>query len=288
MIDRSLARARHVRHAHRHDILARRHIALERAVERLALEVDDRVVVADRGDEQPLGVGRRGRRHDLQPRRVHKPGLGVLAVKGAGANAAVGRRADHPRHGPVPAIVRGGGKLDDGVKGRGDEVGKLHLDHRAQPHQRHPAGRADKAQLGQRHVDHAAGAELGFEVLGDLERAAKAAGDVLAHQQHVGVAAHLLAQRLADRRDVGKGAIAGGVVDAPETKVAPRRAWRCVGGCGGHGAYTPSVTVSGAGSGLASAYCQRSRNLLFAARPDRRQLFVAGHAVVQQLLGVQP
>ena len=35
-------------------------------VEHLALDEDDRVVVADRGLEQALGVGGRGGRHDLQ------------------------------------------------------------------------------------------------------------------------------------------------------------------------------------------------------------------------------
>jgi hypothetical protein len=97
----------------------------------------------------------------------------------------------------------GGGKLDDAVEGSRDEIGKLHLDHRTQPHQRHAGRRADKAKLRNWRVDHTARPELRLQPFRDLERAAKVAGDVLAHDEHVRVAAHLLAQRLADGGDVG-------------------------------------------------------------------------------------
>ena len=137
MIDRSSPLRGQVGLADRHDILARRHVALERPVERLALEVDHRVVVADRGDQQTLGVGRRAGRDHLEAGRVDEPGFGVLAVERAGAHAAVAGRTDHRGHGAAPAVVGRGGELHDAVEGRGDEVGKLHLDHRAQPHQRH-------------------------------------------------------------------------------------------------------------------------------------------------------
>ena len=67
-----------------------------------------------------------------------------------------------------------------------------------------PGRHAGEAQLGQRRVHHAQRAELGRQPLRDLERAAEVARDVLAHQEHVRVAAHLLGQRLVDRGEVGE------------------------------------------------------------------------------------
>ena len=48
------------------------HLALER-VEPLVLEEEHRVVVADRGFQQRLRVGRRGRAHDLEAGDAHEP-----------------------------------------------------------------------------------------------------------------------------------------------------------------------------------------------------------------------
>ena len=186
---------------------------------------------------------------------MYKPGFGVLAVKWAGANSAIGRGTDHPWHGPAPAVVRGGGELDDRVKGRGDKVGELHLDHGPQPHERHTGGGADKTQFGQGRVEHAARTKLGLKVLGDLEGAAKTAGNIFAHHQHVGVAPHFLAQPFADGGDVGERAVDGpGAALLAAALICAGKAEVAAGcACCGHGAYTPSVTVAGSGSGLASA-----------------------------------
>ncbi len=108
---------------------------------------------------------------------------------------------------PLPAIVVVGRILDDGVEGRGDEIGELHFDDRTQPHQRHARGRAHKAGLGDGHVLDPPVAKFVRKAFGDLEGPAKITADVLAHHQHIQVAPHLLAQRLADGRDVGQFAI---------------------------------------------------------------------------------
>ena len=94
------------------------------------------------------------------------------------------------------------GHRDEVVPGARDEVGELHLGHRAHAHQR-GAGRAgDDRRLGERHVEHAPLAELLLEAVRDLERAAVDA-DVLAEHEHALVEAHLLPEPVADRLEVG-------------------------------------------------------------------------------------
>ena len=115
--------------------------------------------------------------------------------------------------------MRGGGKLHDAVEGRADEIGELHLDHRPQAHQRHAGGHAREAQLGDRRVDHPPRAKLLLEALGDLERAAEIAGDILTQQQHLRVTPHLLAQGLADGRDVGQDAAFAALICLGEAKI---------------------------------------------------------------------
>ena len=109
-------------------------------------------------------------------------------------------------------------ELDDAVEGAADEVGELHLHHRTQSHQGHAGGHPGEAKLRNRRVHHPPRTELRFESLGDLERAAEVAADVFAKDEDARVAAHLLAQRLADRRDVGQLAPVGRFVGARETE----------------------------------------------------------------------
>ena len=66
---------------------------------------------------------------------------------------------------------------------------------RTHPHVRRAGRRADDADLGDRRVDHARVAEAVEQAVGHLERAAVRA-DVLAEAEDVGVALHLLEQRL--------------------------------------------------------------------------------------------
>ena len=80
-------------------------------VEPLVLEHDHRVVVAHRGRDQPAGVVRERRRHDLQAGDALQPRRRRLRVDGAEAAAAADGAADHERHrrllvGHVPVLGR--------------------------------------------------------------------------------------------------------------------------------------------------------------------------------------
>ena len=85
----ALARDARLAEVERH--VAVGHLALDAAVEVLVLEVQHRVGVADRADEQRLGVGRRGRAGDLEARDVGEARLGVLRVERPAREAAARR-----------------------------------------------------------------------------------------------------------------------------------------------------------------------------------------------------
>ena len=73
-------------------------IARERAVvDALGLEEDDRVVVLDARDQQPLGVIGRGRDHRLEARDMGEDRLGALAMRLPAENAPAKGRADGHR-----------------------------------------------------------------------------------------------------------------------------------------------------------------------------------------------
>ena len=82
--------------AERDEVLAVRHLSvLER--EQVVVEIDDRVVVADRGRHQALGVGGGRRHHDLQAGHAHEERAdraGVLARPAGGEAVA---RLEHER-----------------------------------------------------------------------------------------------------------------------------------------------------------------------------------------------
>src|SRR6266704_2365235 len=112
------------------------------------------------------------------------------------------RCADHQGHRRSPAIVVLRRQLGDLVEGAGDEVGELHLDHRAHPHHGRADGSAHEPGLGQRRVQHPPLAVLLLEPLRDPEGPAVRA-DVLAHQKYPFVAGHFFIERLRDRLEVG-------------------------------------------------------------------------------------
>ena len=149
-----LALAGDARLAERHRVLALGDLALDVAVEALVLEVADRVRVADRADQQALGVGGGRRRHDLQPRRLQEPGLRVLGVERAAGEAAARGQADDHRHRDALAVVELRGDVDELVEAAGDEVGELHLADRPHPLDRGADGGADDRVLGERRVEH--------------------------------------------------------------------------------------------------------------------------------------
>ena len=113
-----------------------------------------------------------------------------------------GRQAQHDRHrrAGAPALLRGDG--DEVIPRARDEVGELHLGDGPQPHDRRAGRAAHDRRLGERRVDHAPRAELLLEAQRHLERAAVHA-DVLADHEDALVAAHLLAEPVADRLKVG-------------------------------------------------------------------------------------
>ena len=170
------------------------------AVERLVLDEDDRVVVADRRLQQALGVGGRRRAGDEQAGDVQVHRLEAVRVGRAELMAAAARHPDHERD-PDLAVEHVGdrrGVVDDLVEGEQREVDRHQLDDRPQPAHRGADAGADDRVLGDRHVADAALAELLHQALGDLESALEDA-DVLAQQQDRLVPLHLLAERGVER-----------------------------------------------------------------------------------------
>src|SRR5213594_784885 len=91
------------------------------------------------------------------------------------------------------------------------EARALDLAHGLEAVERHPDRGADDRRLREWAVDDALGAECPLQIVGHAENAAVHA-DVLAQDQHVGVALHLLEERLIERLDhvhFGHGVSAG-------------------------------------------------------------------------------
>jgi hypothetical protein len=118
--------------------------------------------------------------------------------------AGTARRANHERHAHLAAehVLNLRGVVDDLVHRHQDEVDRHDLDHRPQAHHGGADAGADEPLFRDRGLAHAHGAVLlpqaGRDLVGALEPA-----DLLAHQEHVGVALELLVERLAQRLAVG-------------------------------------------------------------------------------------
>src|SRR6185503_20856493 len=104
------------------------------------------------------------------------------------------------RRAGAPALL--GGHRHQMVPRAGDEVRELHLGDRAHAHDGRARAATDDRRLRERCVDHAPRAELLLETERDLEGAAVDA-DVLADHEHTLVTAHLLAEAVRDRLQVG-------------------------------------------------------------------------------------
>src|SRR5205814_533781 len=141
---------------------------------------------------------------------------------------------DRHRRPHAPALLRR--DRDEVVPGARDEVRELHLGDRPHAHHRRAGGAADDRGLRERRVDHAPGAELLLEAERHLERAAVDA-HVLADHEDALVAAHLLAEAVADRLEVG---------------LLGHYLWCGVSRSSGV-AKTPSASDDGSGSGDSSA-----------------------------------
>ena len=110
-IVRSLPLRADVGLADRDDVVLVRQVFLDAPVEVLVLDEEHRVVVADGGLEQALGVVRRRRRDDLEARAVHEHGLGVQRVVRPAVHAAAGRAAHDDRAGAADAVALVAAKL---------------------------------------------------------------------------------------------------------------------------------------------------------------------------------
>ena len=175
---------------------------LDRAVEVFVLEVNHRVVVADRRLDQALGVIGRRWLHHLEARRVHVGHFDVLRMERAAVDVAAGGSADDQGDGLAPAVAALGREVRDLVEAAGHEICELHLEHRAQSVDSGTRARADDARLGEWRVHHAQLAKAFQHALGDLEGTA-VDRDVLAHHEDRVVPFHLLPDALADCFDIG-------------------------------------------------------------------------------------
>ncbi len=104
------------------------------------LEIEHRVVIPNRGLDQPIRVNRVRRSYDFEPGNVREPSFRILAVKRPAVNSSARRSPDHhwDRH-PV-AIVQLRRHVHYLIESAGDEVHELHLGYRPLPHE----GRADR------------------------------------------------------------------------------------------------------------------------------------------------
>ena len=183
----------------RHDVLTHWHRTLD-VVARPALEKDHRVVVANRRGHQPLGVGGIRRHHHLEPRHVREHRLERLRVLRRDLHGRAARAAEHDRHRELPGrhLVDLRRVVDDLIDRDEREVEGHELDDRTQPDHGRADADAGEAHLRDRRVDHAPLREVLQQALRHLVRAL-VVPDLLAHEEDVVVAIHLLAHRLVER-----------------------------------------------------------------------------------------
>ena len=200
-----VARTLDVGETHRDGVVAVRDRAFDE-IELLVLEEDDRVVVADGGLEQALGVGRGGGHADLQAGDVGEPGLQRLRVLGGVAAAAALLGPNDHRQGDFAAehVAHLGGLVGDRLHAEAQKVGVHDLADWAGAGRGGANGQRGDRFLGDRRVANSLEAELVDQSLGYAKDAAAAPdGDVLAEDENGRVAPHLLAQRLVERLGVG-------------------------------------------------------------------------------------
>ena len=174
------------------------------AVEKLALEHEDRVVVADRGLEQSLGVARRRRRADFQTGDIRVKTFGGVrmgraelvrrAVRAAEGDRDVELAARHGEH--VRRVVH------DLVEGDERKAEGHELDDRPQPDHRRADAEAGEAIFADRRVDDALRAETLEQSLADFVGAV-VFGDFFAHQEDIRVALDFFGERFVQRLAVG-------------------------------------------------------------------------------------
>ena len=188
---------------HRHIINADRRRSLHRQ-QRLVLKHENRIVVADRGLQHQIGLFGIGGTDDLDPRHRQEPGLGGLRVLGAESQAGSAESPNDDRRLDAPARHEAvlGDAVGDLIEADPEEVGEHNLDDGPVAGQRETQRRADEAGLRDRRIADALRAKLFIETVACLEGAAGLA-NILAHDQGLRIAPHLLAQRRDNRLAVG-------------------------------------------------------------------------------------
>ena len=185
-----------------------RHLGAQ-IVHQLVFAEDHRVVVADRLDQQTLGViGIR--RHDaFETGDGGENPVGALRVLRRGTAPGADHRADDERRLCLAAehVAELGGLVEDLVKADAEKVRKHQFSDRPEPGDGGPGGGAHDRALGDRRIDDAGFAKLAKEPFGHPEDAAigvalafarRPAGDILADDDDCRIATHFLAQRLVD------------------------------------------------------------------------------------------
>ena len=170
------------------------------AVQDLVFEEDHRVRIADRGLEQALGVGCRVGHDHLEAGNVAVPGGVALRVLSTDAGSRAIRAAEDNRRAHLAAghVERLGGRVDDLVDRLHGKVERHELDDGAKPGHGSADTDTGEAVLGDRGVDHAAGAEFLQQTLRDLV-GALVLGHFLTHEEDILIGAHFLGHGVAQR-----------------------------------------------------------------------------------------
>ena len=168
----------------------RRDLAFGGAVDSLRLEEKHRIRITNRREQQALGIGGRGRTHDLEASDVNELRLGRLRVIVPASDAATNGRSNHHLGGILTAgaVAILCQLAHDLIVSGEDEVAELDLRH---------DGRSDDATFTERRVDHAVIAKLFVKALGDAENSTDFT-NVFAQAEHARVTAHLEAERVVD------------------------------------------------------------------------------------------
>lgn len=181
-----------------------RHVALH-AVERLAFEDEDGVLVANGRLHHAVRVFGGRRRDALQARHVSVEMLHRVGVLAADLFGRAVRAAEDDRHVELAArhLAELRGVVDDLVERDGGEVPRHELDDGAEPDHGCADSHAREAALRDRRVEHPLRAELFEHAFGDFVGPLVVA-DFFAHQDHHRVSIHLLDHRGAEGFPVTK------------------------------------------------------------------------------------
>src|SRR5579871_3260385 len=129
--------------------------------------------------------------------------LWILGMVRSTVNSAAGRRAHYNGDPNAPAKTALRSKINDLVVSAGNEVCKLHLDHRTKAHHRCPDGGSNNRALDHRRVDDALRSELIEHASGDFE-SASVDPDIFTQQDYVFVALQLFPNTLTDGFEVSR------------------------------------------------------------------------------------